>query len=93
MTDEIKKVNPTPHSMDHLVTAIVILAVIIPIGADMTGIIEDRTSKAEDWCQETFQKDYKGLANIQAFVDGGAHCMLENNTWINVPENLSEVDT
>lgn len=79
-----------PHSMDYVVTAVVILAVVIPMGADMTGIVEDRASKAENWCQDRFKEQYIGLGNVQAFVDGGAHCMVENNSWINVPENLSE---
>lgn len=90
MSNSIKRINPSPHSMNHLVTAIVILAVIIPLGYDLMDETESRLENADYWCNKTFSEQYRGLGNVQSFVDGGAHCMLKNNTWIKVPENLSK---
>lgn len=71
---------------------IVLFGVALPLSLDMTGVLKDRADQADKWCESKFDDQYKGLGNVQAFVDGGSHCMLKNNTWINVPNNISEDD-
>lgn len=61
---------------------IAVFVLVSTVSAVMNGQMQEDIKQSEQWCDERGGE----LINVQAVVDGGLHCRLENGTSIRMAE-------